>query len=239
MKKMIMRAVNFLFPARCIFCGRLLPLLAREMICLDCENGLPYAMAGNRCGRCGKPVKMKGGLCEHCRRNPYPAYKKISSPYLYKDSVRYAMLRFKRKKHRSFAWVFARRMKAVCDYDCPNVTFDFVVSVPPRAERMRKEGYDQAKNLAQTLARQMGIPYLWGAMKQKTQRKKQSDLSYEERIVNAKGNYRVRRIRKVSGKTILLVDDICTTRATLQECAAALKAAKAAAVYCVTAATTE
>ena len=237
-KQCLTPLINFIFPPRCVFCRTLLSLSAAEMICMDCENNLPYCLAGNRCDRCGKPLESGARLCGHCRSNPPPPYKKICSPYIYKDQVSRALVRFKRERYQSFAGVFARHMRVVVEHDCPNTAFDYVLSVPPRPERMRNEGYDQAERLARALAKELGVPYLSGAMRQRENRRKQSGLNYEARQRNTQGNFEVRKGKILLGRTVLLVDDICTTRATLKECAGVLRTAGAAAVYCATAATT-
>ena len=102
---------------------------------------------------------------------------------------------------------------------------------------MRKEGYDQAETLAAAVAKQMELPYLGGVLYQSENRKKQSALSARERRVNVRGNYAVRKKSAVQGKCILLVDDITTTGATIQECAKVLRGAGAKAVYAAAAAT--
>lgn len=229
---------NFFFPPRCVFCRTPLPLSAKELLCLRCGNTLPYCLAAPRCSRCGKPLAETGAkLCGHCRETPAPAYVRISSPYRYEGTVKEALLRFKHARFQCYATVFAAHMRAVAAYDYGGVTFDWVVSVPPRPERMRRDGYDQAECLAKELARQLKLPYLRNAMRQRENRAKQSGLDYAQRLENVKGNFLAVRPNRLRDKTVLLVDDICTTRATLDACAKALREAGAAQVYCITAAT--
>lgn len=115
-------------------------------------------------------------------------------------------------------------------------SWDLVVAVPPRKKRMEREGYDQAAVLAREVAKELEIPYAKNVLAQVENRKKQSSLTYQERRGNVLGNIRMNKKNPVAGKRILLVDDICTTGATLEECAKILRAAGADLVDCTVAA---
>lgn len=232
---------NLLFPGKCVFCGTLLSLGTNKehAVCAACEKKLPYCVALPRCKACGKPVEEPAVYCELCRKTTKRPYAKMSAPYLYREPVKGSVVRFKRERQQGYAKVYARHMQAVLDYDCTEKSFDVAVSVPPRKKRMREEGYDQAACLAQELAKRMGIPYFARVLKQKENRKKQSDLTAAERYRNARGNYLVCKPAVVREKTVLLIDDVCTTGATLAECARVLREVGAAKVYCATAATAE
>ncbi len=228
---------NLLFPRRCIFCGKLLPLFDGTGVCTHCFQELPFSLAYCRCTACGRPVEKGKVYCRHCFGRNDLGYDGVSAAYLYRGKVRQALLRFKRERYQNYALVFAEHMAVLLQYDRSGMTFDLVVSVPPRPKRMQKEGYDQAKCLARRLAKRMGIPYLAKVMKQKEKREKQSSLSMEERFANVSGNFQVIRPDAVCGKRILLVDDIFTTGATLGECAKTLRSAGAKQVYGAVAAT--
>ncbi len=225
-----------LFPPKCVFCGTILSvgMEPEKAICPLCEQKLPFTVNLPKCKGCGKPMEEDDVYCGICKASRRRVIRKVSAPYLYQKQVKRSILRFKKEVSRGYAHVYARHMQAVLEYDCPSVTFDMVVSAPPRIRQMQQEDYDQAAWLAQTLAKRMGIPYHAGVLKQKYIRKKQSSLSMKERWQNAEGNYMVKKPESVRGKTVLLVDDVCTTGATLYHCALALKEAEAKAVYCIT-----
>lgn len=230
-----------LFPPKCIFCGAILPVGVdpESTICSLCEQKLPYTVTLSKCKCCGRPVEEHQVYCSICKASRKRVIRKVVAPYLYQKQVKRSILRFKKETSRGYAQVYARHMQAVLDYDCPSASFDMVVSAPPRIRRMQQEDYDQAAWLAQTLAKRMSVPYCAGVLKQKHIRKKQSSLSMKERWKNAEGNYMVKKPESVRGKTVLLVDDVCTTGATLYHCALALKEAEVKAVYCITAAVVE
>lgn len=232
---------NFFFPLKCIFCGEILSMKTEiaSAICGKCQKTLPYCVSLPRCKTCGKPIEETATYCQVCRKHPRPPFVKICAPYLYKNLVKKSIVRFKQERHQSYAKVYARHMKAVLAYDCPGIVFDAVVSVPPRKLRFGHAGYDQAEHLAQEIAANLQIPYLPKVLKQKEKRKKQSSLSAKERWQNAIGNFIVTKPQAAEGKTLLLVDDVTTTGATLYACSLALKQHGAAKIYCLTAATTE
>ncbi len=229
---------NLFFPPKCVFCGAMLPFETEpeRAVCHLCEDKLSYAISLPKCKGCGKPVEENDVYCDICRKTGKRAIRKMVAPYLYQKQVKRSILRFKREAFRGYAKVYARHMQAVLEYECPGKVFDVVVSAPPRIRRLHKEHYDQAEWLARTLAKRMGVPYGANVLKQKEKRRKQSSLSLKERWQNAEGNICVKKPEKVENQTVLLVDDVCTTGATLYYCATALKEAGAKAVYCATAA---
>lgn len=228
--------LNIIYPPKCVFCRRLLPISTQLPICEDCMNSLPFCLANERCEVCGKPV-LNRGRCDACAEIPRRGFFKAAAAYVYKDAVKDALIRFKSENYSVYAKVFATHMCAVAEHDFKNVVFDAVISVPPRVERIKSGEYDQARCLASELAKQMGILYNTDVLRQIERRKKQSDLSAGERAENVRKNFRVENKAAVSGKILLLVDDINTTGATLDECSKTLKAAGAHKVYCLTAAT--
>lgn len=237
MSKLKTFILNLFFPCRCIFCGALMPLMSETAVCTECMNTLPFCLAHTRCAVCGKTIEKGRKFCSRCGIPSTAAYKKISSAYIYEGEVKRALVRFKHEGYRSYAEVFAEHMKAIAEHDFKDVKFDLIAAVPPRRARISKEGYDQAGYLARELSGRMGIPYCKGVLRQKERRRKQSELSAEDRILNVCGNYEAVKKDRIAGRTLLLVDDICTTGATLGECAKVLTENGAKAVYCVTAAT--
>lgn len=116
----------------------------------------------------------------------------------------------------------------------PNTRFDCVCFVPMTFKNKLKRGINQAQLLARRVAQELNIPlYNYGLVKLR-QNKIQHNLNRNERIVNVKGVFAVGD-DDVKGKTVLLVDDIKTTGATLNECSKALLDGNAKRVYCVTA----
>lgn len=201
---------DLLFPPKCPFCGVLLEKGA--LLCPDCQRDLPWLTgpAGERA------VELTGGCV---------------SPLRYEGAVRKAVHGYK------FGGVNARSRQfgalvAQCVQD-RGYTAD-LISWPSLSQKRRRErGYDQAQLLAQEVGRALELPVL--RTLKKAHRPAQSGLEgREERRVNVLGAYTAVGPEAFQGKTVLLVDDVLTTGATLTECAGVLRAAGAAAVVCAT-----
>ncbi len=227
---------NIVFVPKCIFCRKVLSLKAEQLICSHCEEELPCTVLKKRCKKCGKPISATEEKCDYCSEYPFSAYTRMSSVYEYKDIAKDSILRFKHESYKSYSKEYARHMHALVKYDFDKVMFDIIVAVPPRKERMKTEGYDQGATLAKALAKEMKIKFVNNIFKLK-EGKKQSDLSFDQRLDNVKNLYFLKDAKSIKGKTILLVDDICTTRATLAEVSKVLKGGGAEKVYCITIAT--
>lgn len=110
---------------------------------------------------------------------------------------------------------------------------DCVLSVPSTILRLWDRGYTPCRVLAKPLARRLGKPCPPFVLRRKNAPRRQGRLSEEERRVNVIGTFGVMRPAVVAGRTTLLVDDVMTTGSTLSACAAELKDAGAARVWCV------
>jgi len=120
-----------------------------------------------------------------------------------------------------------------------NVTaVDCVVPVPTTLFHRMDRGYNPVDYLASQLARRLARRYLPKALRRCGHPVRQSALDEDARRENARDTVAVRETPSVRGRTVLVVDDILTTGATLSECARALKGAGAWRVWCVTLART-
>lgn len=110
---------------------------------------------------------------------------------------------------------------------------DCVLPVPLHPRRNRERGYNQATLIAEVLAQQIKLPVLADALVRSRMTESQTSLGAFARRKNVEGAFTARSSR-VSGRSILLVDDVCTTGSTLQACADALRAGGASHVYALT-----
>lgn len=230
--------LNLLYPPRCIFCGEMLEPQVCRLVCVDCANTLPYCRMYKRCTRCGKPINSeKDSVCRECRlKRNYT--KRVTSAFIYEGNAKLAIIDFKKEYNSFYAKTLSLYVAEMIKYDFGGVLFDIVVSAPPRRKGPGEENFDHAGCLAQYTARRLGIPYKKKALYQISKIKKQSELSVEARYENVKGNFALSNPDSVKGKTVLVIDDVHTTGATIEECAKVLTEAGAYAVYGATAATT-
>lgn len=229
--------LNLIFPPRCAFCRKRLSPKAKHFVCPDCANELPYCRVYSRCRRCGKPVSQDADtMCKSCyKKRHYNT--RITSAFVYTDGAKRAVVDFKKEKNAGLGTTLSKYVAEMVKYDFVEVDFDIIVSVPPRRKGVGEERFDQAGCLALYVSKRLGIPYASGVLAQTETIRKQSSLSLEARIENVKDKFLVKRPGRIENKTVLLIDDVCTTGATLEECARMLKESGAFRVYAATIAT--
>ncbi|MHB1357740.1 MAG: ComF family protein, partial [Anaerolineae bacterium] len=111
--------------------------------------------------------------------------------------------------------------------------FNLIVPIPLHPARVRERGYNQSTLLAQALGKRLGIPSAEDVVRRARNTKSQVGLSRSERLQNMTGAFA--SLRNLAGAPrILLIDDVCTTGATLEACAEVLIAAGAGSIHALT-----
>ena len=108
---------------------------------------------------------------------------------------------------------------------------DIITWVPISSRRRFSRGYDQSKLLAEALGKELGVPVISTLKKIRHTRPQSTLADAAQRRANVLGAYKVRNPQAISGKQILLVDDVITTGATASECAKTLLTGGAAQIY--------
>ena len=103
----------------------------------------------------------------------------------------------------------------------PN-SLDLLIPVPLHPQRLRERGFNQALLLTEELSRRTGIPYLKAILKKKKPTLPQVNLGGAEREKGLRGAFHVAKKEELLGKSVLLVDDVYTTGATVNECSKVL-----------------
>ncbi len=227
---MLKRAVDALrhifFPPRCACCMQVLP--RGIQVCADCAAAL-HRIKRPICPRCGRSRR-------HCQCRPSGEavfYDGCCAPFYYVDAAARGIRQMKFRDRTDSAPFFASAMTASFLALYPRIRPDGIAFVPLTRRRERERGYNQAALLAERIAEELGLPLLDVLVKNR-ENKIQHDLRFAERLANVRDVYAC--TADMTGRTVLLVDDIKTTGATLNACAAALKEAGARRVFCVSAA---
>jgi ComF family protein len=189
-------------------------------------------LADPLCSLCGFPLPDDVGptaICGACSGRK-PAYDTARGALVYDDHARRLILDLKRGGRRDGLPVFARWMGAASANALARA--DFLAPAPMHWMRLATRSFNhQAAWLAQALSQASGKPWRPGALTRIKRRKSQEGLSASERRRNVGGAIKAGRC---AGKTVLIVDDVFTTGATLEACARALRKAGAAEVHAVT-----
>lgn len=210
--------IHMFFPNRCPFCGQVMEF--GEHCCTECKPTLTL---------------LDNTVCSVCSQKECRCFQSgmgidgSFSAFNYEGSPKDAILAMKFKNRPEYAEHLAYFLaKQIGSYK-----FDCITFVPMHDKKKKKRGYNQAELLAKHLAQELNIPCKTLLVKIK-ESEEQHTLSLEKRKYNVVGSYAVMNTTEISGKCILLVDDILTTGATVKECSKMLKTYRAKKVYSAT-----
>lgn len=228
-KNAVKAAVNAIFPQVCMGCGEIID--SGEYFCDFCYDAIVRTDLDNRCPKCGL---VNGHCdCEHI----FFHFEGCISPFVNEGPARKAMYRAKFSHKQSNLSYFSKQLALAVRSRYGDISFDGICYVPmPKAKRM-KRGYNQCRIMADELSKILGVPVLHNALVCCKNGGSQHLLSPKARFNNVRGLYGFKYSN--AGRTILLIDDIKTTGATLDECSRQLLFSGADRVFCATALITD
>ncbi len=210
---------------RCPGCGRVLTA-GSAGLCADCLAAM-IPQLGESCPGCGEfpaAAQAEGLLCARCREKPRPWERTlVYGPYEgpLKDMILgykfEARLDFGRRLQECALAAFERGLKTYPELSA----LSLLVPVPLHPRRLLSRGFNQSRELARLIASRHALPIRQEALERVRRTTPQMELSRQARAENIRGAFSAKR-HILSGKAVLLVDDIMTTGATLEECARAM-----------------
>ena len=222
MKNKISKAlIDALFPPRCILCDEI--IAPNRYLCNYCHTKI-LKVGDKRCAGCGRSINR----C-NCNRFVYH-FDGVISPFYNEGPAKQAFYQYKFFRYRRTAEFYAINMAESVKEYYQDIKFDFLTYV---CSSDRKPLFDHCKILADELSNQLELELVELLKPSSKKRSVQHTLGFENRFENVHNAYEVKSLCK--NKVILLVDDIKTSGATIDECARIMKIAGAKAVYCVTA----
>lgn len=224
LERIVARLEEALFPSRCLACREFLPDSGGSF-CELCEPAL-WPIARPWCEQCGRPLE---GRCEDPRiclgcAAARPTFDRLQSTFYYGGPLADAIIAFKHGGRAEYGSRLGKLMLSAGEVEIPVV--DLVVPVPLHPRRARRRGYNQARLLAGAAARAADAP-LRDVLRRERDTGSQRGRTRAERFAELAGAFRVAAPKRVADRRIWLVDDVVTTGATVQSCAAALRSAGA------------
>ncbi len=226
--------LDLLFPKVCRSCGDPFRAGLSNILCQSCFDSIA-SYGGVRCGHCGLPLPERAfedstrARCADCGDGEY-FLEETRSFGAYGGPLRLAHHAFKFEGMERLGKILAEKMSG----EIPAAFWDGVegiVPVPLSSERERERGYHPARILAKELAKGVDKP-LGEWLRKIRSTPAQMSLSRQARLVNPKGTYRYIGPQPAPAQ-VVLVDDVLTTGATLEECAKVLRKAGVARVKAV------
>ena len=239
MNPLLKSLIMFLYPSQCRYCGENLDPSDGHYICKSCWDkvGLikrPY------CETCGHPLDPLDALPDRiasCRYCPDRAwFRKARSIAVYDSAVGEAIRLLKYSGKIIMAKRLADMMVEAMSAFFGMESYDYIIPVPIHKKKRRERGYNQMELIGSRLSQTIGIPMETRSFIKAVNAPSQtSRVSHIDRLENVRGTFGVRDLSLIADKRILLIDDVLTTGATVNESARTL--AREGKVKCVDALT--
>ncbi len=213
---MLQKLIGFIAPHDCLVCAK-----PEEVVCTDCALSVLVRKVPS-CFYCNR-LTADGRACQVCMRKT--SLRGAHVLWRYDGYAKSMIYRLKYANDRAMAAFMAAQLTDTFDLS----RYDLIVAVPSDGKALRRRGYNQAELLARVVAKQTNLPYRTTLLR--VQHTPQTHLRRSQRLEAVKGNFVCHRPQDVEGRRLLVVDDVMTTGATMNECARTLKAAGAKQVW--------
>lgn len=205
------KAVDLLYPPVCVHCGRV-----GEIVCRYCDQQVEIGMH----------IAL-----DILRDKTFEDFYAIGPHH---GVIRSAIHALKYENEPDAGHYLGQLLGQKLEYE--NLIIDMVIPVPLHPTRLQERGYNQAKIIAESVANIIGGELVDNVLVRRRYTQSQVELSAEERRLNVEDAFELDEAMasKLFGKTILLIDDVCTTGSTLKACAEALQKAQVQTIYAAT-----
>ncbi len=223
--RLFWKITDFMLPPSCVCCGQ-----SGSTFCADCHFSVQL-LPSPLCGQCSYPLQRgKRESCDICRRYSLRLDRLVSVAF-HQGALQRAIHSFKYQRNRALAHSLGEMVLQALPADLPPQTL--LAPVPLSDEQLRERGFNQAGILANYVGRSLDIPVETSTLRRVRDSKTQVGLNMAERRQNVADAFRT-EANVFSRRSVVLVDNVCTTGATLVACAEALRAAGVTQVWTVT-----
>jgi ComF family protein len=233
--------VDWLYPPRCRACGAWICGRDAEFFCDRCWRDV-QRVAGPMCDICGRPFPNASGddhTCAACLDRP-PAFTRARAWACYpgdhhaEHPLRRVVQKFKYGRKVSLGKPLGRLLASGCGEFLKECEPDLILPVPLHPKRLRWRGFNQSVLLAREVSRATNVPLDPFTLYRSKETLPQTQLSEEERRRNVRAAFSLKTPHTVARRTVLVLDDVYTSGATVNECSRVLKQSGAKAVYVLT-----
>lgn len=204
------RLLDRTLPQSCVLCGA----DSRALLCPACSSDLPRLPAP-RCPQCAEPT-THGERCGRCLGHRMH-FDRTHAAFRYDFPLDRLVQALKYGHQLALADWFGRQLGDALG----EVEADCIVPLPLHPERLRERGFNQAAEIARAMAARLGLPVAIDTLHRRHATAPQAALPLDQRAANVRGAFECRS--DLSGRRFLLVDDVMTSGATLDEAARTLK----------------
>ena len=219
--------LDLVFPPECAVCRHALESSGDGLVCPPCRSQLVGTGGCPRCGAGSAAATADG--CPQCRHERYH-FDGVVRLGSYAGALRSAVLAIKRPQRRGLAIALGDLLIDARLAPLASCAVDAVVPVPMHWSRRLWRGANSPETIAERLTRNLGVPLAAHLLARRRRTAPQASLPPTRRVRNVRGAFRSGRHADLPGARLLLVDDIMTTGATVNEAARVLRQAGAAAV---------
>ena len=227
-------ALDLLFPPRCVNCGG-----GGALLCGVCRASM-RPPEQPICERCGQTLdaqrKPDARLCGVCAESGHPEALRfltgLRAAMLYEGATRQAVLALKFRRQRRIASILGEILAET--HTRLGLTADLIIPVPLHPKRERARGYNQSRLLAEVCAKRLRTPMRADLVVRHRETRPQVDLARHARLANVASAFTLTTpgaAQALTGKRILLIDDVTTTGATMNAVAEALQVGRPAALW--------
>ena len=217
--------LDWLYPPYCAGCGN-----PGTLWCQECQSASTPIPLHSICDHCGQILPKNRTTCAACMDNP-PQYAAMRSWATFTGPLRKAIHSLKYQQNMGLGILLAAPMSTLLDKLQWQV--DIITAVPLSRQRITERGYNQSYLLARPIALTHRIPFIPQAIKRTRNTPSQVGLNAPERKINVADAFSANP-EIVKNKSVLLIDDVATTGATLSASTQALLSAGAKHIYALT-----
>lgn len=225
--------IRVFYPEECPLCSDgLAPW--EDRVCSNCHATLTELRAPN-CLKCSRELPPFGpgrAVCSQCRPQKF-FFERTWALYAYNDALKQILHEIKFRRRKFLLNLFRRRLEEFGKH-LPD-RFDLILPVPVDRKRGRMRGFNQSALIASFLSKGAKKPLWETCLRKRRSTEPQSLLPREMRLVSLRDSFQARFAFLLRNRSVLLVDDVYTTGATVNECARVLKekGARRVSVFCL------